>query len=113
MRRGEVYFVDLDPVVGREQSGVRPVVVVSIDELNAKPLVVMVVPGTSSPSGLRSRPSSVIVPAGEGGLTRDTGFLCLHVRGLDHSRFPANPVGTLSDKRMQEIALALGYCLGL
>jgi hypothetical protein len=33
MRRGEVYFVDLDPVVGREQGGRRPVVVLSIDAL--------------------------------------------------------------------------------
>lgn len=46
IRRGEIYFVDLGPTIGREQSGRRPVVVVSRDEINVQPLVVMVVPGT-------------------------------------------------------------------
>ena len=46
VRRGEVYFVDLNPTAGREQAGRRPVVVVSNDTLNARPLVVAVVPGT-------------------------------------------------------------------
>lgn len=39
VRRGEVYFIELSPTVGREQSGRRPVVIVSNDGLNAKPLV--------------------------------------------------------------------------
>ncbi len=46
MKRGEIYFADLDPVLGREQAGRRPVVVVSIEAVNQLPLVVIVVPGT-------------------------------------------------------------------
>ena len=46
MKRGEIYFVTLDPVLGREQNGRRPVLVVSIDAINSAPLVVTVVPGT-------------------------------------------------------------------
>ena len=45
VQRGEVYFVDLNPAIGREQRGRRPVVVVSRDSLNRLPLVVVVVPG--------------------------------------------------------------------
>src|SRR5436190_6569689 len=40
MQRGEIYFVDLDPVQGREQSGYRPVVIVSSEDINTAPLVV-------------------------------------------------------------------------
>ena len=49
IRRGEIYYVYLDPVFGRELGGykTRPVVVLSINEINTKPLVVTVVPGTS------------------------------------------------------------------
>ena len=47
IRRGEIYFVDLNPVRGREQAGQRPVLVLSVDEINRLPLVVTVVVGTS------------------------------------------------------------------
>ena len=43
IRRGEIYFVNLNPVKGREQSGKRPVLVLSIDAINKLPLVVTVV----------------------------------------------------------------------
>jgi mRNA interferase MazF len=39
IQRGEIYFVDLNPTQGREQSGKRPVLVLSIDEINQHPLV--------------------------------------------------------------------------
>ena len=46
IQRGEIYFVDLNPVQGREQAGQRPVLVLSIDSINKLPLVVTVVVGT-------------------------------------------------------------------
>jgi len=46
IRRGEIYFVDLNPIKGREQAGTRPVLVLSIDAINKQPLVVTVVVGT-------------------------------------------------------------------
>ena len=46
MQRGEIYFVNLNPVQGREQAGQRPVLVLSIDAINDLPLVVTVVVGT-------------------------------------------------------------------
>ncbi|MFM6058399.1 MAG: type II toxin-antitoxin system PemK/MazF family toxin, partial [Microcystis aeruginosa] len=41
--RGEIYFVNLNPIQGKEQAGTRPVLVLSIDVINQLPLVVMVV----------------------------------------------------------------------
>jgi len=46
IQRGEIYFVNLNPIQGREQSGKRPVLVLSIDAINKLPLVVTVVIGT-------------------------------------------------------------------
>ncbi len=46
MKRGGIYFVDLNPAKGREQSGRRPVLVLSVDDINNLPLVVTVVVGT-------------------------------------------------------------------
>src|SRR4051794_40740754 len=111
MKRGEIYFVDLNPVRGREQGGKRPVLVVSSDVINFVPLVVTVVPGTDGANVRRDFPHSVRVPAAESGLPSETVFLCFQIRALDPSRFPANPAGTLPDDRMDEIARALRYCL--
>jgi len=46
IQRGEIYFVDLNPVKGREQAGRRPVLVLSVDAINKLPLVVTVIVGT-------------------------------------------------------------------
>ena len=46
IQRSEIYFVNLNPVQGREQAGARPVLVLSIDAINRLPLVVTVVVGT-------------------------------------------------------------------
>jgi mRNA-degrading endonuclease toxin of MazEF toxin-antitoxin module len=50
VQRGEIYYVYLDPVFGREMGGykTRPVAVLSIHDINSKPLVVAVVPGTTA-----------------------------------------------------------------
>jgi len=46
VHRGEIYFVNLNPVKGREQAGQRPVLVLSVDTINKLPLVATVVVGT-------------------------------------------------------------------
>lgn len=113
MKRGEIYFVNLNPAFGREQYGTRPVLVVSNDLLNSLPLVVTVVPGTKAANVRHLYASDVFVPADESGLPMDTVFLCFQARALDHSRFPAHPAGQLSAARMDEIETALRYVLGL
>jgi mRNA interferase MazF len=58
---GEIYFVDLNPVRGREQAGNRPVLVLSIDAINQLPLVVTVVVGTKGANIRRDYPTNVRV----------------------------------------------------
>ena len=60
VQRGEIYFVNLNPVQGREQSGHRPVLVLSVDAINRLPLVVTVVVGTKGEIVTRDYPTSVI-----------------------------------------------------
>jgi mRNA interferase MazF len=113
MKRGEIDFVDLDPVKGREQAGRRPVVVVSIEAVNRLPLVVIVVPGTDGINVRRDFPTNVRVPASESGLPTDTVFLCFQVRALDPGRFPARPAGQLAPTALTQVEDALRYSMGL
>lgn len=111
--RGEIYFVDLDPVRGREQAGQRPVVVLSLDAINQLPLVVTVVVGTKGANLSRDYRTNVRVPPTESGLPIETVFLCFQLRSLDSSRFPLQAAGKLSANHMRKVEETVRYCLGL
>jgi mRNA interferase MazF len=91
IRRGEIYFVDLNPIKGREQAGVRPVLVLSIDEINRLPLVVTVVVGTKGENISRDYRSNVRVPPHESGLPMETVFLCFQSALLILGAFQPEP----------------------
>jgi mRNA interferase MazF len=111
--RGQIYFASLDPIQGREQSGRRPVLVVSSDAINRQPLVIAVIVGTDAANIQRDYPTNIRVTAAESGLLRDTVFLAFQVRSLDHSRFTGPAAGSLSPVRMAEVANALRLALEL
>ena len=113
IQRGEIYFVDLNPVKGREQAGHRPVLVLSIDDINRLPLVVTVVVGTKGENISRDYPTNVRVSAEESGLPLETVFLCFQVRSLDSKRFSKEPAGRISDRTLQKVEDSVRYCLGL
>ena len=113
MQRGEIYLVDLGPGTGREPVGPHPVVVVSTQNLNAMPWVIVVVPGEDAARVPHLQQFGVVVTAAESGLAVDTVFPCFHVRGLDPGRFPAGPAGVVPTARMTEIDNALRATLDL
>ena len=113
IQRSEIYFVNLNPVQGREQAGARPVLVLSIDAINQLPLVVTVVVGTKGSNIRRDYPTNVHVSSKESGLPLEKLFLGFQVRSLDPQRFPEAPAGKLSAEKMLEIETAVRYCLGL
>ncbi len=113
IRRGEIYFVNLDPVQGREQAGKRPVLVVSTDVINSRPLVVTVVIGTKGANVTKDYETNVRVPAAESGLPEETVFLCFQLRSLDRGRFPAGSAGLLSASYMTQVETAIKNCLEL
>ena len=85
MKRGEIYFADLDPVVGSEQGGIRPVLIIQNDLGNRFSPTVIVLPLTSS---LNKAPLGTHVPVRPplGGLRRPSLILCEQVRTLEKKR---------------------------
>jgi len=113
IQRGEIYFVNLDPVQGREQAGNRPALVLSIDTINQSPLVVTVVLGTKGDNVKRDYPTNVRVSPQESGLPMETVFMCFQIRSLDQKRFPVQSAGRISDDKMKDIEHTVRHCLGL
>lgn len=109
--RGDVVLCDLNPVVGTEQAGIRPVVILQIDRANAVSPHTIIAPFTTK---IRRKllPSHVLVPAGVGGLNQDSVVLCEQIRVIDKSRI-IRVLGHLDDSYLQELAQALGAILGI
>jgi mRNA interferase MazF len=113
IQRGEIYFVNLNPVQGREQAGQRPVLVLSIDAINRLPLVVTVVVGTKGDNVARDYPTNVRLASADSGLPMETVFLGFQVRSLDPKRFTTPPAGRVTEEALHKIEEAVRYCLGL
>lgn len=113
IERGEIYFVNLNPVEGREQVGYRPVLVLSINGINRLPLVVTVIVGTKSENVSSDYPTNVRISPQESGLPIETIFMCFQIRSLDPKRFTTAPAGKLSSTTMSKVEDTIRYCLGL
>src|SRR2546423_15596606 len=85
MKRGEVYWADLEPRSGSEQKGRRPVIVISHDGFNLTHgwRSVIVVPLSTSSAQAARGPSVVPLPAGTSGLSKDSVAVCHQVTTLD------------------------------
>jgi mRNA interferase MazF len=115
MRRGEVRMVDLDPARGAEANKLRPAVIVSNDAANGTAArlgrgVVTVVPVTSSVE--RVYPFQVLLPAGAGGLPRDSKAQAEQVRSIAAERI-GEQLGRLPDGLMASLDEALRLHLAL
>lgn len=114
MRRGDIYWADLAPRSGSEQSGRRPVVIVSHDGFNQTPgwRSITVVPISTSAIQARRGPTVVSLPQGAGGLTRSSVALCHQVTTLDRAKLTQH-VGTLSPELLTQIAEGLKAALDI
>jgi mRNA interferase MazF len=97
--RGDVVLCDLNPVVGTEQAGVRPAVVLQIDRANAVSPHTIVAPFTTNPAGV-------------GGLSQDSVVLCEQIRVIDKRRI-IKVLGHLDEPYLQQVAKALSAILGV
>jgi len=113
IKRGEIYFVDLNPTKGREQSGNLPVLVLSVNSINRLPLVITAVVGTKGENVPHDFPTNVCVSPHNSGLLIETVFLCFQIRSIDSKRFPEKPAGRLSAEILRKIEDATRHCLGL
>ncbi len=108
--RGEVWYADMDPVRGHEQAGIRPVLIVSSDEMNHGPgRLVMVVPLTRK---LRQNPAYVRVVPPEGGV-RDVSYaMCDQIRTISTERL-GRRIGTVHGATLDQVAEPLRTILEL
>ena len=109
--RGELYIADLDPVVGSEQGGLRPVLVIQNDTGNRYSPTVVVLAVTSQLQKARL-PTHVLLSAAGHGLERDSVVLAEQVRTLDKRRLRTR-IGTLTPEDMAQVRRAVMVSLGL
>lgn len=111
MRRGDIFFADLSPVVGSEQGGVRPVLVVQNDIGNKYSPTVIVAAITSQIEKAKL-PTHVELKAAEHGLERDSVVLLEQIRTIDKRRL-REKVARLSGAVLERVDEALRISLGL
>ncbi|MBQ8150606.1 MAG: type II toxin-antitoxin system PemK/MazF family toxin [Clostridia bacterium] len=111
MKRGDIYMAGLDPVVGSEQGGRRPVLIVQNDRGNRYSPTVIVVPLTGS-ERKPALPTHVYLPAGPAGLRKPSVVLCEQVRTLEKSRL-TRYMGSLDAETLRKVEKALGVSLDM
>lgn len=111
VRRGDVFYADLNPVVGSEQGGARPVLVVQNDVGNRFSPTVIVAAITSQ-IGKAKLPTHVEVSGTETMLEMDSVVLLEQVRTIDKQRLK-DKVTHLSDEIMKRVDTALSISVGL
>jgi mRNA interferase MazF len=104
MRRGEIHWADLVPRSGSEQTGRRPVIIVSHDGFNEAPgwQSIIIVPVSTSGAQARRGPTVVEIPAGTAGLRKPSVAVCHQVTTLDRSKL-AGAIGTLPFEFLQHV----------
>jgi len=111
IKRGDIFLVDLNPVVGAEQAGIRPALVIQVDKANAASPHTVVIPFTTRIREVKL-PSHVRIPAGVGGLTEDSILLCEQIRVTDKRRL-VRKIGSVGEQYLKEVGTAIKVVLGL
>ena len=111
IHRGDIYYADLSPVVGSEQGGIRPVLIVQNDGGNRFSPTVIAAAITSQRSKA-NLPTHILLSAADTGLTRDSIVLLEQVRTLDKHRLKEK-MGRLDAKSMSMVDQALSVSFGL
>ena len=110
IKRGELYYADLSPVVGSEQGGVRPVLVVQNDVGNKYSPTVIAAAVTSTINKAKL-PTHIELPSSSYGLQRDSVILLEQIRTLDKRRLKER-IGELNEITMNQVDKAILISLG-
>lgn len=110
IKRGEVYYADLSPVVGSEQGGFRPVLILQND-IGNKYSPTVIVTAITSQLGKAKLPTHIDLSAEEYNLPKNSVALLEQIRTLDKRRLKEK-VTTLSAEKMKEVNRALLISLG-
>ena len=111
VKRGDIYYADLSPVVGSEQGGMRPVLIIQNDVGNRYSPTVIAAAITSK-MGKTRLPTHIDIYADKAGLAKDSVVLLEQIRTLDKRRLKEK-MGHLDEKMMNEINSAIAVSFGL
>ena len=111
VKRGDIYYADLSPVVGSEQGGLRPVLIVQNDVGN-KYSPTVIAAAITSKLGKTRLPTHIDVYGEKAGLQRDSVVLLEQVRTLDKKRLKEK-MGHLDSAAMERVNEALSVSFGL
>ena len=111
VKRGEIYYADLSPVIGSEQGGVRPVLIVQNDTGNRHSPTVIAA-AITSPMGKAKLPTHIELQAMRYGLPKESVVLLEQVRTLDKQRLRQR-MGQVDNDVMQRVDAAIAVSFGL
>lgn len=117
IHRGDIYYADLSPVVGSEQGGVRPVLIVQ-NNMGNKYSPTVIAAAITSRTGKAKLPTHIEVSASQGigdtgsGLMKNSVILLEQIRTIDKQRLKER-MGKLDDRTMQQVDSAIGISFGL
>ena len=111
VKRGDIFYADLSPVVGSEQGGVRPVLIVQNDTGNRHSPTVIAAAITSQ-TGKARLPTQIELSANTSGLPKESVVLLEQIRTLDKRRLREH-MGRLDEAQMQRVDNAIAVSFGL
>ena len=111
VKRGDIYYADLSPVVGSEQGGLRPVLIIQNDVGNRYSPTVIAAAITSR-MGKTRLPTHIDIYADKAGLAKDSVILLEQIRTLDKRRLKEK-MGHLDDDMMNSVNTAIAVSFGL
>ena len=111
IKRGHLYYADLSPVVGSEQGGIRPVLIVQND-IGNKYSPTVIVAAITSQINKAKLPTHIEISANEYGLNKDSVILLEQIRTIDKKRL-REKIGCLDESMMAKVDGRLQISLGL
>ncbi len=111
IKRGDIFYADLSPVVGSEQGGIRPVLIIQND-IGNKYSPTVIVAAITSQINKAKLPTHIEISAKEYGLEKDSVILLEQIRTIDRKRLRER-IGRLDDKLMKKVNEALEISFGL
>lgn len=111
IKRGDIFYADLSPVIGSEQGGIRPVLIVQND-IGNKYSPTVIAAAITSQINKAKLPTHIEISAQEYGLARDSVILLEQIRTIDKKRL-REKIGHLDDELMERVNEALSVSFGL
>ena len=111
IRRGDMFYADLSPVVGSEQGGIRPVLIIQNDVGN-KHSPTVIAAAITSQTDKTKLPTHIEISSQNNGLKSDSVVLAEQIRTIDKSRLKEK-IGHIDDEVILQVNNALGVSFGL